>query len=171
MPATVTATQIPWTAIVGIAGIAGTVLATYLTNRSAAERVRLQQNYEDSRRFHAERRELYGKLLAQAQTCRELSVRNHNHENNPLSEDSDEAMKPLALDAFLTLSMTGKQVQLIATAPTQTAADTLVKNATVLIIRSGKGKVEFDFDNKKLHEAETALRPLAQSCCPQRVAQ
>lgn len=157
MITSVAAAQIPWTAIVGIAGIAGTVLTAYLSNRAAVQRMQLQQKYDDSRRFHAERRELYGKLLAQAQTCRETAARNHNHENNPASEDSNEALGPLCLDAVLAITMTGKQVQLIATAQTQRAADALVSNAVVLILRSGNNQQSFDFDGKKLRETETAF--------------
>lgn len=149
--------EVPWTALVGIAGIAGSVLSAYFTNKAAERRVRLQQNYEDSRRFHAERRELYGKLLAQAQACREAAIKNHKFENDLSSDESDEALLTLSRDSFSALTLVGKQVQLIATAPTQKAADTLVTNATLLVIRAGKGKQEFDFDNKKLREAEIAF--------------
>ena len=125
--------------------------------------MRLQQAYDDSRRFHAERRELYGKLLEQAQTCRDVADRNHEHENSPLSTDSDEAIRPIVGGAFGALSQVGKEVQLIAVVPTQKAAEALVTMAALLVVYSGKSSEKFHGQYKKLLEAETAFLEAARA--------
>ena len=66
--------ELPWTAIVGIVGSAGSVLTGHLANRAAERRLRLEQEQVDRTRFHDMRVEAYGKLLAAAQNGREVAA-------------------------------------------------------------------------------------------------
>ena len=160
-------TEFPWSAVisgaVGIAGIAGTVCAVLLTNRAAERRVRLQQSYEDSRRFHAERRELFGKLLAQAQACREAAVGIRNHNSNPMTLVSTEQLMVPANSALSALSVTAKEVQLIATEQTEKSAGKLLEAAALLAVCSWRDEEEFKSHNHKLLDAETAFTEAARS--------
>lgn len=67
-------TEFPWSAVisaaVGVAGIAGSVLTAYLTNRAAERRTRLEHQEADRTRFHSLRVEVYGKLIAAIQALR-----------------------------------------------------------------------------------------------------
>ena len=89
---TAQASTVPWTAIVGIAGILGTVLAAYLANVAAARRLSMEQLHEDKTRFHRERLDIYAKLLAASQSCRLAAVQCIHvfHRNGEDSEPGDQ---------------------------------------------------------------------------------
>ena len=69
------ASEFPWavfvSGLVGIAGIAGTLLSAHLTNRAAEKRRLAEQQHEDRTRFHRERIEIYSRFIGAFNAYRE----------------------------------------------------------------------------------------------------
>lgn len=69
------ASEFPWavvvSGVVGVAGIAGTLLSGYLTNRAAEKRRLAEQQHEDRTRFHKERIEIYSRFIGAFNAYRE----------------------------------------------------------------------------------------------------
>lgn len=144
--------EIPWAAlisgVVGIAGIAGSILTARFANRDAERRMRLQQEYEDGRRFHKERVELYGRVLGQAQTFRlkALELR------QSLKGSGQTPIGWAAMTAVMVeLSGTGKMAQLLGNTNTKDAAEKFLNAAGAL----GKGVKADDAEFAKLEERRT----------------
>lgn len=161
---TTSGAEIPWTAIVGIAGIAGTVIVAYLTNRAAERRMRLQQEYDDGRRFHNDRVELYGKLLAASQQCRAAAAaifRNPDeYRMRVVVNGEGEANRPLR-EAVSELSATARKAQLLAGSKAREAAETVITAAAILAVPAWTSEEEFDAQNQELAAAEEAFMEAA----------
>jgi len=139
-----------WTGIVGIAGIAGTVLVAHLTNRAAERRMRLQQRYEDGRRFHKERGELYAKVLAASETARlkvvMIRLVRTNQSTDPWGE-----LTPV-MDQ---LNGATRATLLLGTTATQSAAANLLDAVIELTKHTKTEEAEFD-EACRIHRAATS---------------
>jgi hypothetical protein len=79
--------------IVGVAGIGGTLLATYLASREAEKRRLAEQRHDDRTRFHKERVEIYARFISTYKTYRD-SIRKHRWPLLPSDEGSLKNVPP-----------------------------------------------------------------------------
>jgi hypothetical protein len=111
--------DLPWSALVGVAGILGTLAAVYLSNRSAERREFLRQQHEDKARFHKDRIELYGKFVSA--TRNHLNVAAEIVEWPTDDEDGGDATRGATATCSAAKDLHW-QVQLVASAPVSVAA-------------------------------------------------
>lgn len=69
---------LPWTGIVGVAGIIGTGASAYLTSKAAERRIEIRIRYADRRRLEKRRLKAYCDLLEASRLCREAGAM-HGH--------------------------------------------------------------------------------------------
>jgi hypothetical protein len=154
----------PWTPILGIAGIIGTLLGGWLGNLYAEKRQRMSELHEDRTRFHKERIELYGKLLLASQSCRQAATAAARHFLG-IPDDTTDAKQTAALEpikaSITQLSAVAKMVDLVASGDVRKAAEDLVGSAALLSVPGWKSESEFDGYNFALAEAETAFSDAA----------
>lgn len=162
------APEVPWSAVisgaVGIAGIAGSVLTAYLTNKAAERRMRLQQDYEDGRRFHKERLELYGKLLAavEAYRVRAIGLRVEHDKRAEDARKRGQLFEEMKL-ALSDLAGAAKAAELIGAPNTRKAASVILKPAAKLMSGALKSDEEFTGMLDKLREASTEFADAARA--------
>lgn len=153
-----------WTAIVGIAGILGSVLTGYLTNKAAESRLLLQQDFEDRRRFHKERADLYGRVLGLAQICRVKIVEVRIAAKlAPNAGVPGEIWLPMTT-AITDFSAAAKTVNFLGNPASRETASGLLDAVHQLFGRSRVAEdAEFDKLNQTLRNAETAFADAARA--------
>jgi hypothetical protein len=127
--------DIPWTALIGIAGIVGTLTAAHLANASAERRQRQAEWHEDRTRFHKERAELYARFLLRSKEHAEAAVNAVAHglakKAIPSTPRESEILERWR-NAWTTLEETGTAIQLMSTEPVRAAADDAMRAADAL---------------------------------------
>lgn len=152
------ASSFPWTAVVGIAGIAGTLLGSYLTNRAAEKRLLLEQAHNDRTRFHKERAELYGRLLSAAQACISAAIDIKRLTPDKRKEFAEQVSYPPFEEAVRGLTAAKSAVQLVASHPVRKAADEVVWRAVKLALVAASGQEDkFQDENRRLDEFVSAF--------------
>lgn len=145
----------PWTAVVGIAGILGTIGGVYLTNRAAERRLRAQQEHEDLTRFHKDRVELYAKLLGAVQSCRHAAATIQLLPPDKRKEYGERGDYEPFKAAVAELSTANNAVQLVASQSVRDAALSLVGDAALLAVVASADRQKFDSLNQKLAQSES----------------
>lgn len=148
--------EIPWgsiiTAVVGISGIAGSVLTAHLTNRAAERRLGIEHAHADRTRFHPLRVELYGKLFAAAQDLR-LAIL----EALPRMNELNAADVGTFIDSFNTsiaaVISSAQMVALVASGRTRDAASSLVESLLSLSTSGWRSRADFQSFSRLLDEA------------------
>lgn len=136
-------------------GIAGSVLTAYLTNRAAENRLRLEQDFEDSRRFHKERVELYGRVLALAQMCRTRILEGGIESEQDADKTIPENVWKIIMTAMADFTAAAKMVNLLGAPATRQAVATLIDAAHRLLGASiDTSDEEFDKSSVALRDAE-----------------
>jgi hypothetical protein len=127
MPAPVVA-EFPWavvvSGVVGIAGIAGTLLSAHLANSAAEKRRLAEQQNEDRTRFHKERVEIYAKFIA--------AFKAYHNSMYPSGESllqAPESRQYRAQPPKSVLAEARESLRLVATDEVASAAKALVKAA------------------------------------------
>lgn len=152
----------PWSVVIsGIVGVVGTIGGVIATNMGAGRRMRQQQNYEDSRRFHKERAELYGKLLGLTQTFRLRSIELRQILQGK-KEDATSAWHALTA-TMRDLSEAAKTAQLLGGPATQDAADAVLSSAGELGKGSEADDAAFKALDTKFRSAEAKFREAART--------
>jgi hypothetical protein len=106
------APEFPWgvvvSGLVGIAGIAGTLLSAHLANRAAEKRRLAEQQHEDRTRFHKERVEIYSRFIGAFKSYRDWLYKQRSpppvfdsRERTPQSLHSARAAMAEAREALL----------------------------------------------------------------------
>jgi hypothetical protein len=153
-----------WTAIVGICGIVGSVLTGYLTNRDAEKRLRLQQEYEDRRRFHKERADLYGKLLGLCQTVRVRNFQARIEARHSPDKSTPESLWAPLMTAMTDFSATAKTVAFLGAPATRDAASKLLSVLSALFgLPRDAEDSKYEDLNQKLRDAESAFADAARA--------
>lgn len=158
---------VPWPAlisgVVGIAGVAGTLAGIFLTNRVGELRVQMQQDHDDRCRFHNERVELYGRLLAASQTCRDAAASLSLHVDETEGDVEEGAMRPLQ-DAIGRVVIAGKMAELVASERVLLASIALTNAAVVLAVpASWQGDQGIEKYCLELADAESDFSDAARS--------
>lgn len=151
-----------WSALMtGVVGIVGTIGGIVATNIGAGRRMRQQQTYEDSRRFHKERAELYGRVLALTQTFRLRAVDLKLAIRRPADDATVTRGWREVTATMVELRGIAKTAQLLGSPATQAAVKDLLFAAGEL----GKGAKADEAGDKaleeKLRSAESALQDAA----------
>jgi hypothetical protein len=151
----------PWTAVVGLAGIAGTLLGAYLSNKAAIKRLRIEQEHDDRTRFHRERAELYGKLLLAVQSCRRTAG---DIQLLPLEKRKEYGehgdYEPFKL-VITELNTARNAVQLVSSSRVRESAEKVVIDAVVLTVGASAEEERFHTLNEKLSQSEAAFAEAA----------
>ena len=148
----------PWTvAVSGVVGIAGALLGALAQNRAAERRLGTEQQHSDRTRFHKERVEFYGTLLAAVQACRRAASDVQllsPEERKEYGERGD--YEPIKA-AVMELNSANSAVQLIGSARVRAAAGQVVVDAVVLTVHASAEEDKFQAVNAQLSQSETAF--------------
>jgi hypothetical protein len=156
----------PWSAVVGIAGIVGTLLGVHFANSAADRRDRLAQQHEDRTRFHKERVEIYARFLRASRTCRDsayksfpFTLRNYGA---PISQGEQAAIFERYRNAWAELTEASEMVGLVASLPVKEVADTVTELARAIVAPGSDWTAEqLNMRNTELTEFEAAFRAAA----------
>ena len=151
--------------LIGVAvGFTGSVLATHLTNEAAERRLRIQLRDQDRTRFHKERAELYGKVLALSQTSRSKIVEYSIAHKNQDDESVSGQFLLSAISTMTELGATTKTVILLGAPETRDAASALFGAASEFFGKShAPDEAVFEKANDMLREAEDAFADAARA--------
>lgn len=154
--------QIPWTAIVGIAGISATVLIAHITNKAAEGRMRIEHEEASRTRFHNLRVELYGKLF-DAITAFRMAV----SEARPRVHELTESQVIEFIDSFNAkirdVNSCAQLMALVAAEPTRQKAAPMIDAMMALAPYGLTGKADFEALYRELDKAEAAFMEAARA--------
>jgi hypothetical protein len=157
--------NLPWTAIVGVTGIVGTVVVAYLTNLAAEKRLLITQAQEDRTRFHSERIERYARLLTASQSCRLVALQ-CVHLFGPNAQPSNVEDRGAALlrcrEAVTELIRSTTAVGLVASDPVHKAAQAMLTAGRPLLFPDMTAEETLVYD-RKLDALETAFTEAARA--------
>jgi hypothetical protein len=155
-----------WTALIGVAGIGGTLAAAHLANASAERRQRRAQEHEDRTRFHKERIEIYARFLRASRMCRDagyksapFTLRNYG---GSIPESEQVAIFERFRTAWAELTEASEMVSLVASLAVKEVADTVTELARAIVALNPDWTAEqLNTRNNELAEFESAFRRAA----------
>jgi hypothetical protein len=158
--------ELPWSAVVGVAGIGGTLLAVHLANSAAERRQQRTQQDEDRTRFHKERVEFYARFLKASRMCRDTAYQSARYTlrnyGGSIPQGEQVAILERYRNAWAELTEASEMVGLVASLPVKEVADTLTDLAREIVFPNPDWTAEqLNRRNTQLAEFETAFRAAA----------
>lgn len=158
--------DIPWTALIGLAGIAGTLAAAHLANASAERRQRQAQEHEDRTRFHKERVEIYARFLRASRMCRDAAYKSVpftlKNYGAAVPQGEQVAIFERYVKSWGELTEASEMVGLVASRPVKEIADKVTELARVIVAPDPDWTAEqLNTRNTELAELESAFRAAA----------
>ena len=161
-------TDFPWSALVGIAGIAGTLVAAHLGNAAAERRQRLTQQHGDHTRFHKERLEIYARFLKASRMCRDaayksapFTLRNYG---GAIPQTEQIAILERYHSCWAELTEASEMVGLVASPPVQTVAESVTERARAILVPDAElTALQLNEINSELASLEGAFRAAARN--------
>jgi hypothetical protein len=155
-----------WTAVIGLAGIGGTLLAAHLANASAERRQRNDQEHEDRTRFHKERVEIYARFLRASRMCRDAALKSApfvvQNYGGAIPESEQAAILERFRNAWAELTEASEIVSLVASLQVNEVADTVTELARAIVVLDRDWTFErLNSRNAELAEFESRFRAAA----------
>jgi hypothetical protein len=161
-------TDFPWSAVLGIAGIVGTLVAVHLSNSAAEQRQRLAQQHDDHTRFNKERIEIYARFLRASRMCRDAAyksagfmLRNHGA---AIPQSEQIAILERYHNSWAELTEASEMVSLVASRPIKEVADRVTELARAIVVPDpDQTAMQLNERNSELAALEEAFRAAARS--------
>jgi len=130
--------EFPWSAVVGVAGIVGTLLGVRFANSAAGQREQLTQQHDDRTRFHKERIEIYARFLRASRTCRDAAYRSAPYILRnyvaAIPQGEQVAILERFRNSWAELTEASEMVGLVSSLPVKEVADRITELAHAIVV-------------------------------------